>query len=147
MSLDNLTSAERNQWFRLGQAVRRGVGARVPVAWSYNGIIAPALPDIEFKYALMASGNTSFIPALERPILHLSNSADGGVPYATDSGSVYMPKTTYTYILSENNEWELDETWNYTGMAFSPSFSILPAWSNFDLEGIFTASDPVPIYE
>lgn len=149
MSIDNLTSAERNQWFRLGQAVRRGVGARVPVAYLYNGVRLPDIykvytPEIQKTHPyvfIYLDGYTGYywLWAFTKPIYRVN--ITGLLAYP--DGAVAIRWVLYT----DETEWG-----HKIENAQSGLFTASSLWANFDVlneDGTvyLAASDPIPVYE
>lgn len=143
-------------------AASRGVlPRREPIAYLYNGVQLPGLPEWDketYPYAWISKGQYS-----NQYTLHIST---GLVNYRSwgDKGTLFylypisVPISVQQAYLSEdeldNGEWEF--TWSKTyeeNPVDSSSGFGLPIWSNFDVMNHYdsstylAASDPVPVYK
>lgn len=142
-------------------AASRGVLRREPIAYLYNGVQLPGLPEWDvgtYPYAWISKGQYS-----NQYTLHIST---GLVNYRSwgDKGTLFylypisVPISVQQAYLSEdeldNGEWEF--TWSKTyeeNPVDSSSGFGLPIWSNFDVMNHYdsstylAASDPVPVYK
>lgn len=145
----------------LGNAVRaylagRGVGSKTPVAYLYNGVQLPALPEWDketYPYATIvgiALGSNEFNYQLIYSDVQCGrvDSWTSGVRFASDNHTgAYISRVCYN---STPDKWEAPTT-NDSG---DPFLVPCPAvWANYDvldkIDGgvLLTASDPIPVYE
>lgn len=128
-----MTDTER-KYFLLGQAVRRSMGAaKTPVAYLYNGVRLPKLPDIELPYATILLRN--------------------GVYYLIFT-SYSMYTATGTLIPVSNPNYKVDgDEWVSNSSGWGNSHTLI--WANYDVcteadnggSVFMEASTPIPVYE
>ena len=127
-------------------AASRGVLRREPIAYLYNGVQLPGLPEVEgyaLIYAVVGVSPTSyrllimdFIPE-HQDYIHVSTTYDQA--YGTGNYAVYS---------ISNNEWVHTDDKTVTDGTFAKGRW---KWSNVDLSDAdgnvaLAASDPVPVY-
>lgn len=128
-------------------------GARVPIAYSYNGVVLPKLPEWDrsvYPYALLHRGENEtdgvyyvFLVGNMKPH-HLANGVHFcGYGYA-ENGDSYKAFKSYTY-----NPYT---TWGEFGYTYTWFLSSNIFWTNTDIldeDGsvYMEASEPVPVYE
>lgn len=145
------------------------MGARVPVAYLYNGVRLPGLPKewnpVTHPFAFIVVNDYSNEDVQNACVYTLYmtskepvHSGTGDMVALFESVS-YIKATFVTEALAQAFEIEYyflwgvsDETISETGLAVHGYTKIV--WSNFDmkndldeLEVLFAASDPVPVYE
>lgn len=144
----------RNQAL-LGNPLRKT--AKQPIAYSYNGVVLPGLPEWDremYPYAAITDVN------LWRRPHHLMICTAPFSVFTNDDTTITFisgteedaPLLRYEYN-SENNSWEVfnptstDKTWGPSS-SYEP-----PIWTNADIisrdDGTLylAASDPIPVYE
>lgn len=115
---------------------------RTPVAYSYNGVVLPKLPEWDrekYPYAVISAvGLVSFMVSSSQR-------------YIDDDGKYLHSAADNSWIMwrLENNEWVLHNSGTSTAGSTSGSY---PTWSNYDIANadgtIYLAdSEPVPVYE
>lgn len=118
-----------------------------PVAWLYNGVRLPKLPECDremYPYALI-SDRYSLEPTVIMTSMPFSE------PHENFFGAyVAAPECLYTRYVLDNGKWVLlneptiltSASENYTDLV----------WSNYDIPGLdgsvyLAGSDPIPVYE
>ena len=126
-------------------AASRGVLRREPIAYLYNGVQLPGLPESEYEYAVI---DTAMYTMLGKATLYLfstleyttiESSGDRGLVLADTNHVRYTAKSTDT-TWSETSAGTTALNINNIGWA---NTNILNADGSVFLDG----SDPVPIYE
>ena len=122
---------------------------RVPVAYLYNGVRLPGLPEVpkEYSFVFMWSG-TGYYEVCFATVESVVYSASNLSIFPAETGGTYLE-----YICKDSGIWE--ETRysgnEYTGYLASVAQKMI--WTNFNLKYkgtdtvFFTASNPVPVYE
>lgn len=117
---------------------------RAPVAYLYNGVRLPGLPEFDEPYAVIvkqSSGGYRLIVTGVKPTLSWS---EGAVRPKLNCSSV-----SYNWYIDEDGqEWETGAFHTYPTL----SIAITAVWANYDMlsedETLYlAASDPVPVYE
>jgi hypothetical protein len=106
-----------------------------PIAYSYNGVILPALPEWDremYPYAVIG---------LLDGVYHLTYHYTTFAVY--DDGTYYIPGSgTSAYALTDG-EWVFTHLWLK---------SLTAVWANYDMQTdggtlVLAASEPTPVYE
>lgn len=140
--------------FLLGQAVRaylvgRGAGSKTPVAYLYNGVQLPALPEWDretYPYIFMDkrkplySDATYYLTMVASPFTKTTK--DGAVVI-----NYTLPRLGCYYKLSEG-VWSAVSEYTNGGTITNPT----SVWSNHDILDengtvYLAASEPIPVYE
>lgn len=133
-----------SKYYLLGQAVRMRLmaGMREPVAYLYNGVRLPGLPETELPYLVIILNEDDGNYYLGCFDYKKTAYADGKVSFTS-----FMADELY---VSANGRWTVSDA-TFTGTR-------LAVWVNYDLyytEGIenvggtlcLAKSDPVPVYD
>lgn len=121
------------------------MGAREPVAYLYNGVRLPGLPEEHTYYYKHRYITKSYFGEY---ILHTSTF----VPYLSEGDNgmkKYVGSGLYSNFVLGNKGWEFLETHTADNESFITAF---PIWTDIDLsnedgEVILSASEPIPVYE
>lgn len=135
-----------------GWASVGGIGGKEPVAYLYNGVRLPKLPEWDKeKYPYIVIDNSYYIGEVRpsacelyalREMPTLLNPGYGDI-----DGFLFDKFADHVYCRIENDVWGAFKT---SGMDETTMFHII--WTNFDLyyeDGTLhmAASEPVPVYE
>lgn len=120
-------------------------GPQYPVAYLYNGVRLPGLPEEHTYYYKHRYITKSYFGEY---ILHTSTF----VPYLSEGDNgmkKYVGSGLYSNFVLGNEGWEFLETHTADNESFITAF---PIWTDIDLsnedgEVILSASEPIPVYE
>jgi hypothetical protein len=130
--------------YQLGCRLRAQRGAKKPIAYLYNGVQLPPLPEWDkeqYHYAAILSYSD-----------HLTLYVTENALYWND-GCIRPMKTAYKTWVADDDTWGSEST--FDNMSWEVSHSKLngtPIWSNYDITNkvddsvYLSASDPVPVY-
>lgn len=133
--------------FLLGQQLRRNLAAVMePVAYLYNGVRLPKLPEeytTDYPYAYIANAYSKRY-FLRRTKVELIK--DGALKDPSEAKF----ETVSLFLTVGNGEVDADATWKHSTDIVAAGES--PVWSNYDIlnkDGTvyLAASEPVPVYE
>lgn len=136
--------------YLLGQRIvgQRKKQERVPVAYLYNGVRLPPLPDAQgHQYAFIGTyrlGSTTITYVYLMDFIPLATEYQFGIKRLVGTG-----KYIYHAIIG-GSRWGDAEPGEATGEPFGTAFTSI--WSNVDVYNddgtlYLAASDPVPVYE
>lgn len=124
---------------------------RQPIAYSYNGVILPALPEWDreaYPYIMMADMSKSGVH--DAIYLYMLSSADGRI---TDPSNLlgYRYDGEISCYISVYEKTAPHDGWSRPSKKFTYAFGV-PFWSNFDVLNAdgsvyLAASEPIPVYE
>lgn len=126
-------------------------GNKSPIAYLYNGVQLPPLPEVEYEYAVINwySYNQCYALSLfESPNYFTAYGADF---FGTDESGVPKAKVYF----AKNGAWELSDIteWNFVvTKGDEDQLSDSALWANFNLnysDGTIyvAATEPIPIYK
>ena len=131
------------QAFLLGNLLRRGLVSRTPIAYLYNGVQLPGLPEWDktvYPYAVIVYNTAS-----EAYFLHVcANPAT----ITTFISTITLPGPRQYYQLT-SGAWELVDTLTGDGAFGKSAYT----WSNHDILDdangavVLSGSEPVPVCE
>ena len=140
--------------FQVGQAIRRMRGKKKLVAYLYNGVELPPLPEWDkeaYPYALMTIHGTGYAIITTSQRLYKRIASDGK-PYVV-SKEQFLAQRYYHH--PNVGGWSHEATYS----EYVPSLGYYhlghnsPFWVNFDILSVednsvwLAASDPIPVYE
>ncbi len=123
---------------------------KVPVAYLYNGVRLPALPEWdreEYPYAVIAKGFYGYSLYLSKnnPYAYISSSAHASTVIAWNGERIWIE------CINEYTEWEPETEWYVSEDSNVALDEGSLAWSNCDIEmdgNVWLyASEPIPVYE
>lgn len=137
--------------YLVGQALRRNRGktvVREPVAYLYNGVRLPELPESELPYAIMESTDSGTVRVYftDKPcVVRWWETGGINVAYALSGCAVDIYKTASEY------SWQFFAARTLTSdLKVGDLVNIL--WTSYNLADengtvYLAASDPIPVYE
>ena len=169
--MTEITAALGVSAYFLGRRIagQRRKPERVPVAYLYNGVMLPALPEWDrekYPYAYMTTSILSSNPSIyftDIPLnaTYTKSDTGEGTIWGVNSNGVSVNRLQYNY---NKSTW----LWDYKGassLVFGHTFK--PFWANTDMEKYYSlrndetgeityeptgtigleASEPIPVYE
>ena len=129
-------------------------GERVPVAYSYNGVVLPGLPPeiLKYKYlkivGLTVGSPTLIVTGTDTEPSTIRKTPVIGDAYDVNGSESGTYQSAACYTTTEPDVWYVSEAAEGENMVSLGRF----VWANYDVytsdgELFLAASDPIPVYE